>query len=100
MESMEDISHTDDDAAKRKSYETLFESMSRYEDAFDDANNDHRFKNEEFKTPLCRVDHKWIQIPPWNAKTHVRAFRRRVRMDATVANGGTLQGGREFLLVE
>ncbi|KAJ5557127.1 hypothetical protein N7494_001042 [Penicillium frequentans] len=132
MESMQETSHTDDDAAKRKSYEALFESMSRYEDAFDDANNDYvcdecdyaldtsrsmyactfcyniglcdsclqRFKNEEFKTPLCRVDHEWMQIPPWNAKTHVRAYRRKVCMDATVANDGTLQGGREVPLVE
>ncbi|KAJ5889517.1 L-lysine 2-3-aminomutase [Penicillium tannophilum] len=41
MESMEEPSHTEDDAAKKKSYEALLESISRYEDTFDDANNDY-----------------------------------------------------------
>ncbi|KAJ5951171.1 uncharacterized protein N7479_009584 [Penicillium vulpinum] len=89
----------DDDTAS-KSYDALIDSMNRYYGALDDANNDYGFKNGEFKTPLCRIDHEWMQIPPWNAKAHVRAFRRRVCMGATIGKDGSLEGGREVPLVE
>ncbi|RAH61964.1 hypothetical protein BO85DRAFT_465807 [Aspergillus piperis CBS 112811] len=59
-----------------------------------------RLQRGELKTPLCRIEHDWMRISSWDAKAHVRAFRRRVLMDATVADDGSLVGGREVPVVE
>ncbi|BCR95957.1 uncharacterized protein AKAW2_20897A [Aspergillus luchuensis] len=59
-----------------------------------------RFQHGALKLPLCHIEHDYVRIPPWDAKAHVRAFRRRVLMDATVADDGYLVGGREVPVVE
>ncbi|GFN15852.1 hypothetical protein AtubIFM56815_002741 [Aspergillus tubingensis] len=129
---MNETPWSDDDAAKMKSYEALFESMTRYAKAFSDARYDylcdacecvldtnksmyackfcydfalcescfHRFQHGALKMSLCHIEHDYVRIPPWDAKAHVRAFRRRVLMDATVADDGYLVGGREVPVVE
>ncbi|PWY76800.1 hypothetical protein BO83DRAFT_436284 [Aspergillus eucalypticola CBS 122712] len=60
----------------------------------------HRFQHGVLKMSLCHIEHDYVRIPPWDAKAHVRAFRRRVLMDATVADDGYLVGGREVPVVE
>lgn len=63
MESMEETSHTEGDAAKKKSYEALLESMSRYEDTFDDANNDYICDECDYvlvREGACTHDHSVI----------------------------------------
>ncbi|GLA75150.1 hypothetical protein AtubIFM55763_006416 [Aspergillus tubingensis] len=60
----------------------------------------HRFLHGALKMSLCHIEHEYVRIPPWDAKAHVRAFRRRVLMDATVADDGYLVGGREVPVVE
>ncbi|GAQ34147.1 hypothetical protein AKAW_00047 [Aspergillus niger] len=60
----------------------------------------HRFRHGALKMSLCHIEHDYVRIPPWDAKAHVRAFRRRVLMDATVADDGYLVGGREVPVVE
>lgn len=60
----------------------------------------HRFQHGALKMSLCHIEQDYVRIPPWDAKAHVRAFRRRVLIDATVADDGYLVGGREVPVVE
>ncbi|OJJ50039.1 hypothetical protein ASPZODRAFT_139374 [Penicilliopsis zonata CBS 506.65] len=122
----------DHDGERKPFYEKLVNSMSQYDEALDDANNDYvcdrcgglleseapmyacqycyniglcepclqQLKDGTFKTPLCRASHQWMQIPPWNPKTHVRAYRRKVCMDAVIGENGSLTGGEEVSVVE
>ncbi|PYH39336.1 uncharacterized protein BO87DRAFT_412232 [Aspergillus neoniger CBS 115656] len=60
----------------------------------------HRFQHGALKMSLCHIEHDYVRIPPWDAKAHVRAFQRRVLIDATVADDGYLVGGREVPVVE
>ncbi|KAJ5782687.1 hypothetical protein N7457_004461 [Penicillium paradoxum] len=59
-----------------------------------------RLKSGALKTPLCRATHHWLQIPPWNAKRHVRSYRRRVWIETTEGEDGSLTEGREIPVEE